>query len=67
MRSGIRQTTAVTKPWFGDAPLAMPSAMARGSATMATVSPARASLRQNFLIWPSRQAITSFGVNAGQN
>ncbi len=36
-------TTAVTSPWLGVAPLAMPSAMASGSATIATVSPARAS------------------------
>ena len=58
--------TAVTKPWLGDAPLAIPKAIARGSATMATVNPARASWRQYFLIAPSRQAMRSFGVKACQ-
>ena len=38
-------TTAVTSPFSGVVPEAMASAMASGSATMATVSPAMASLR----------------------
>jgi hypothetical protein len=36
---------AVYKPWAGAAPEAMAIAMESGSATMATVSPATASLR----------------------
>src|SRR3546814_3050873 len=44
-RAEIRKpaTTAVIKPLSGEAPLAMPKAMASGSATIATVSPAIAS------------------------
>ncbi len=37
--------TEVISPLSGDAPLAMPSAMANGNATMATVSPATTSAR----------------------
>jgi len=40
-------TTTVTSPVSGAAPEAMASAMARGRATMATVRPARASLRRS--------------------
>ena len=40
-------TTAVTRPLSGEAPLAIPSAIASGSATIATVSPAIASLRMS--------------------
>ena len=36
---------AVTSPLSGEAPLAMASAIDKGSATIATVSPARASAR----------------------
>jgi hypothetical protein len=52
---------------YGVSPGVPVSALASGSATMATVRPARTSLRQNFLTWPSRQAAMIFGVNALQN
>jgi hypothetical protein len=39
-------TTAVSSPLSGVVPLATASAMANGSATIATVRPARASLRK---------------------
>ena len=54
--------TAVTSPWLGEAPLAMPSAMASGSATIATVSPASASRAPAAPISPSRHRVRNFGV-----
>src|SRR5690606_14647303 len=55
-------TTAVIRPLSGEAPLAMPSAMASGKATMATVSPASASARKSARPYPSRKTVKSLGV-----
>src|SRR3546814_4210940 len=55
--------TAVTSPLSGDAPLAIASAMDKGSATTATVRPASASARRLSSLYPSRRTVTSFGVS----
>src|SRR3546814_789170 len=56
-------TTAVISPLSGDAPLAMASAIDRGSATTATVRPASASARKLSSLYPSLRTVTSFGVS----
>src|SRR5262245_31169464 len=60
-------TIAVTNPSRGLAPLAIPSAIASGSATTATVSPAIASARRSARPYPSRSTVMSLGVNASPN
>src|SRR3546814_13929601 len=55
--------TAVTSPLSGDAPLAIASAMDKGSATTATVRPASASARRLSSLYHSRRTVTSFGVS----
>src|SRR3546814_16176702 len=56
-------TTAVISPLSGDAPLAMASAIDRGSATTATVRPASASARKLSSLYPSLRPVTSVGVS----
>src|SRR3546814_8444576 len=55
--------TAVINPLSGVAPLAIAKAMARGRATIATVSPAMLSRRSRSNVYPSPRTVTSFGVN----
>src|SRR3546814_4589483 len=56
--------TAVINPLSGVAPLAIAKAMARGRATIATVSPAMLSRRSRSHVYPSPRTVTSLGVNA---
>src|SRR3546814_794218 len=56
--------TAVINPLSGVAPLAIAKAMARGRATIATVSPAMLSRRSRSNVYPSPRTVTSVGVNA---
>jgi hypothetical protein len=53
---------AVIKPRSGVVPEAVAIAMDRGSATMATVIPATRSRRRSWTLYPSRNALISFGV-----
>src|SRR3546814_16597072 len=56
--------TAVINPLSGVAPLAIAKAMARGRATIATVSPAMLPRRSRSNVYPSPRTVTSFGAHA---
>ena len=57
-------TMAAKRPLSGVVPLAVAIAMDKGSATMATVSPATVSARSAARSYPSRRTVTNLGVNS---
>src|SRR6185437_4121782 len=55
---------AVVRPRSGVTPEAMAIAIDKGNATIATVRPAMTSARKSARRYPSRNTVTSFGVNS---